>query len=68
MNNEFNSIKNILNTLSIKNIIIFMNSIFDDILNTLNTIKSNSQNKNEFKKIEQNLDNIINNKISSYIN
>ena len=66
LNNEFNSIKNILNTLSIKNIIIFMNSIFDDILNTLNTIKNNSQNNNEFKKIEQNLDNIINNKISSY--
>ena len=66
LNKEFTSIKNDLNTLGIKNIIIFMNSIFDEITNVIKTIKINFNDEEELKKIEQNLDGIIKNKISSY--
>ena len=63
---EFDEIKdNILNVLGIKNIIIFMNSIFDETANYINTIKNNCEEK-EFKEIEKNIDEIIKQKLSCY--
>ena len=63
---EFDFIQNeLLNTLGIKNIIVFMNSFFDDILKVINSIKTNIE-LNEFKIIEQNMGEIIKMKLSNY--
>ena len=63
---DFDFIKNdLLKTLGIKNIIIFFNSIFDDVSNIINNIQLNYKEK-EIKDIEQNLEKIINEKISIY--
>ena len=63
---EFEFIKNdLLKTLGINNTIIFMNSIFDDILALINTLNINSK-ENEIKGFEQKINKIINAKISSY--
>ena len=66
LNKEIKSIKNDLNSLGIKNIIIFMNSIFDEVIDVIKIIKINLNNEEELKTIEQNLDGIIKNKIASY--
>ena len=43
-----------------------MNSIFDEVIDVIKIIKINLNNEEELKKIEQNLDGIIKNKIASY--
>ena len=63
---EFDFIQNeLLNTLGIKNIIVFMNSIFNDSLKVMNAIRTNLES-NEFKIIEQNMGEIIKMKLSNY--
>ena len=61
----FDLIKNdLLNTLGIKNVIIFMNSIFDDTLEIFNTIKNNIEEK-DIKEIERKINETIDDKIST---
>ena len=61
---EFDFIQNdLLKILGIRNIIIFMNIIFDDVSNIINTIKINIT-ENEIKEIENKLEENIQDKIS----
>ena len=63
---EFDFIQNeLLKTLGIRNIIIFMNSIFDDVSEIIDTIQINMKEK-EIKEIEQKIEKSIKNKISEY--
>ena len=53
---EFDFIRNdLLKTLGIRNIIIYMNIIFDDVINIINTIKINTTEK-EIKEMEDKLE------------
>ena len=63
---EFEFIQNdLLKIIGINNIVIFMNSIFDDISSIINNIEINTKLK-EFKEIEKKLNEKINEKISKY--